>query len=78
MTTRRKKPSKNLVPVGTYVPMTAKLALQAIAESQNMSVYEYIQDLLLGEVQAYEEELEELKIIPSPPKQGDDAGSELL
>ena len=58
---RKKKSSKNLVPVGTHVPMTTKLAIQAMAESQNKSVYEFLQETLTEMVEEFEAELEALK-----------------
>lgn len=61
-----KKLSKHLVPVGTHVPMATKLALQAIAESQNKSVYEFLQGKIEEMVAEYDEELNDLKTKTAP------------
>lgn len=73
-----KKPSKHLVPVGTHVPMTTKLTLQAIAESENKSVYEIVQELVQGRVDQYNKELEKLKGKKVTPAKVDDDGEDLL
>ncbi len=59
--TRKRKKTSHLVPIGTQIPMEMKLSIQAIAESQNKSVYEFLQDVLKVEVENYEELLVELK-----------------
>lgn len=80
-TIRKKKASKNLVPVGTHVPMTVKLTLQAMAESQNQSMYEFLQETLLGMAADYDEELDKLKSKKgdtTTKNSGSDDGEDLL
>lgn len=57
----KKKLSRNLVPVGTHVEASTKLGLQALAESQNSSIYAVVQELIENAVSEYEEELAALK-----------------
>lgn len=82
MVPRNKKPSKNLVTVGTHIPMAAKLSLQSLAESQNKTVYEYLQDLIMEEIKDFDEEVDALKQPPTGISlEGvveDDDGSDLL
>lgn len=60
MGSHMKKTSKNLVAIGTHVPLTTKMTIQAIAESQNKSVYEVLQEAILKLEQEYNQELEKL------------------
>lgn len=76
MSPRKKKSSQHLVPVGTHVPTTTKLALQAIAESQNKSVYEFLQGLIQDEVDEYEQQIDSLKGKSKKPIE--DSGADLL
>jgi len=83
MVTRAKKPTKNLVPIGTHVPMAVKYTLIALAESQNKSVYEVLQELVLKATDEYGEELDALreKQPPKLPEELEDAkdnGEDLL
>lgn len=79
MNTRAKKPSKYLVAVGTYIPTTTKLGLQALAESQNKSIYEYLQELIESTVAEFENSIEGFKHRDTPPPSPDeDDGADLL
>lgn len=55
------KKSKDLVPVGTHVPLVTKMTLQAMAESQNTTVYALIQEWIEREVSEYSAQIDELK-----------------
>lgn len=76
---RKKKATKNMVPVGTQLPFISKLTLEAIAEGQDKSVYEYLQDLILKDIAAHEKEMEKLKKRKAPPAVvEEDNGEDLL
>lgn len=50
--------SKHLVPVGTHIPSADKITLQAIAESENKSVYIVLQELIKAKIDSFEESIE--------------------
>lgn len=59
------KKSKDLVPVGTHVPLTTKMTLQAMAESQDTTVYALIQEWIEERVAEYGAEIDALKEKPT-------------
>lgn len=58
--TKKPKPSKHLVPIGTHVPTAVKMGLQAIAESKNLTLYALLQEMATSAVDEYNEQLREL------------------
>ena len=56
-----KKMSRKLVPVGTHIDPTTKVILQALAESQDTTIYALIQEMIDKTVKEYEEELDSLR-----------------
>lgn len=85
MQAKKPKATKNLVHVGTHVPMTTKMTLQAMAESQDKSLYELLQEVAIDMAAKYEGEIEELrkrqpkKAVEAPAEvPAPDSGDELL
>ena len=74
------KQSKHLVPVGTHIPTATKLGLQAIAESENKSIYEVLQDMIQEKVDKFEFDINALKKGESKNEEleSSDDGSDLL
>lgn len=73
----KKKTSKHLVPIGTHVPMGVKLTIIALAESQDMSVYELLQEKITELADDYDKELEALREKnPPPPPALEDRGND--
>lgn len=64
--------SRNLVPVGTHVPLTTKITLQALAESQNKTVYEILQEVIMELTEQYDKELDALKKEKAPTQDSSD------
>lgn len=77
MKTTRKKQTRNLVPIGTHVPMDTKLTIEALAQSQNKSVYELLQETIVGLAAGYNAQLEALKAA-SPKAATSNGDDELL
>ena len=73
MTTRRNK-GKSLVTIGAHVPMTTKLTLQAMADSQGITMYKLLQDLLEEKANEFEESINALKRGESTPDPLEDDG----
>jgi hypothetical protein len=75
MQAKKPKATKNLVHVGTHVPMTTKMTLQAMAESQDKSLYELLQEVAIDMAEKYEAEVEELR--KRQPKKAVEAPAEV-
>jgi hypothetical protein len=51
---RRKKPTQNMVSVGTHVPYTIKMTLEEMAAGQKKTMYEFLQDILIPMAEEFE------------------------
>lgn len=74
---KKAKATKNLVPIGTHVPMETKMTIIALAESQNKSVYELLQEKITEIADEYGAELDALRK-RAPDAGSDDNGEDLL
>ncbi len=72
----KKKTSKHLVPIGTHVPTEVKMTIIALAESQDMSVYELLQEKITEMAEAYDKELNSLREKTPPPAPLEDRGND--
>lgn len=65
---KKKRKNKNLVAIGTYVPMLTKLAFQDAAEAMGKTVYERLQELIQEDVEDYKSGIQ----VPEETKSDDE------